>query len=474
MILIENNKIDKRNLIAFIFSLILLVLIKVPLLHLPFYWDEAWSYAKAVNEMYTHTTTLLPSKVNQEVFRGHPLFFYFLSSIFAKISGFTPLSMHSWMLICTCTGLVILYTQLKNLYNSSIALLSSVFLIVQEVFIVQSTFLLPEIIIALLTILCFCFYFRNSIWQYILCGTFLVLTKETGLVAILAVLFHSIVLIFIRKDWNVIAFKKLFWLSLPLLVFAIFIILQKLKWGWFLFPNHVSLMDFSYPSIKGKLIAFIEFIFYQQSRKFYFILMLIGISYLYIEKKIVFKKLFLDQRIGLFVIFIGFYFAFSAVNFYSARYLLSIFPIVAIISAIVFYEVIANGNRLFIATVATAIFFMLNYYFTPFNDFGDTSIYYSKVVETQSKTFDQFVAKHKTETFGGDFLVSVNLQNPEMGYLKNTGPIQVLPIQEAKFVIATSIDQIEENLKSEINDSSLKLVHEEINKPAWCRVYQRK
>ncbi len=468
------EKLKNRQEIIVVFSCILiLILIKLPYLHLPFYWDEAWSYAVAVNEMYTHKITLLPSQVNQEIFRGHPLFFYFLTSLFAKISGFNPLSMHVWMLVLTCVSSLSFYFIIKNLYNSSIALLSLVFLLFQESFIVQSSFLLPEILIAFLSGISFYYYFKQSFWAYVLFGSLLVLTKESGIVAIIAICIHCFCVILYKQEFTLASLKRLFIYSLPLLVFFLFICLQKLKWGWFLFPEHTGMMDFSWASIKGKLVAFKDYVFFLENRSIYSVLFFISIPLLVVLRRTAFMQLLKDQRMLLYFLFILLYCSFSAVNFYTVRYLLSLMPLLAVLSAISFHTLFNSKAITFYFSIATGLFFALSYFYFPANFLGDISKHYVQSVSTQKDVFDHFISQHPQETFGADFLTGVNMQHPETGYLQKNNVVNVVPVEEATYIITTSIEPMEIQMKQWLADSSIHLVYENIDNPAWCRVYER-
>jgi hypothetical protein len=69
---------------------------------LPHYWDEAWSYATAVQKMYEKGATLLPGIVDVDATRGHPLFFYAAASTWMKIFGASLLSKHSFRIVRIC------------------------------------------------------------------------------------------------------------------------------------------------------------------------------------------------------------------------------------------------------------------------------------------------------------------------------------------------------------------------------------
>ncbi len=463
----------KRNLIIVSICLLVLACLKAPYLHLPYYWDEAWSYAKAVNEMYTHKITLFPSEVNQAIFRGHPLFFYALTGLFAKLSGVSPLSMHLWMLLAASACAVHFYYLVSRVYDVSVALLAFVFVLFQEIVIVQSSFLLPEMLIAFLCIFSILYYFQKKFVQFVLCGILLVLTKESGIVTILAVCMHSFLLMLIRREFTLATLKQWLVCTIPLMIFASFILLQKLKWGWYLFPEHTALMNFSSDYVISRWTSFKDFVFYEQHRKYFSWLVFLCFPVLFIFRRKEFYRQVLNEKMLLLLIFVILYCAFSSVNFYSVRYMISLLPVFALFSAIIISSLLSDARILSAVSVVVGIYFVLCYLVLPSTDLGDTSKNYTKVVSTQKDMFTEFIALHPGDSFGGDFLTNVNLQNKEMGYVKDS-VMTTLPMEEAQYVIATCIEPNDDRIRSWCKEGRIELVYEKIDGLAWSRVYKRK
>ena len=79
--------------------IIVFILLKLEAMSLPFFWDEAWSYLPAIREMAEKGPSLLPGSIHTELYRGHPLVFYFLSSIWMKLFGHSLPISHLFPLI---------------------------------------------------------------------------------------------------------------------------------------------------------------------------------------------------------------------------------------------------------------------------------------------------------------------------------------------------------------------------------------
>ena len=81
------NYISKIENYIFILPLLFVVIVKIPHLAVPYFWDEAWSYFPAVFKMYESGPGLLPGALPLWDAKGHPLFFFFLSSSWMRIVG---------------------------------------------------------------------------------------------------------------------------------------------------------------------------------------------------------------------------------------------------------------------------------------------------------------------------------------------------------------------------------------------------
>ena len=60
--------------------LLLFLLYKLPFMALPYYYDEAWPYAVAIRTVHANGLSLLPTALDPELSRGHPVMFHFLGA----------------------------------------------------------------------------------------------------------------------------------------------------------------------------------------------------------------------------------------------------------------------------------------------------------------------------------------------------------------------------------------------------------
>ena len=98
-------------------GIVCLILFKLPHLYLPYYADEAWSYAPAIKIMAQNGPSLLPGAISADYTRGHPLLFYFLSSSWIRLFGDSNFSLHSFALLISVLLVLAVYFSGKKFLN---------------------------------------------------------------------------------------------------------------------------------------------------------------------------------------------------------------------------------------------------------------------------------------------------------------------------------------------------------------------
>src|SRR5690606_18127328 len=109
----------------------LFIVFKISYLNLPHFWDESWSYARAIHKMYEQGPTLLPGNVDVDATRGHPLFYYFITSLWMKVFGISLISKHVFALIIAVLTLISAFIVNKILFSSRAGFLAVLWLSLQ-------------------------------------------------------------------------------------------------------------------------------------------------------------------------------------------------------------------------------------------------------------------------------------------------------------------------------------------------------
>ncbi len=449
-----------------ILSLIILlfVIYKSSSLTLPYYWDEAWSYKPAVEEMVQHGPSLLPGSISVENYKGHPLFFYFLSSLWLNIFPDTILFSKIFALTISVLTLVFTYLLAKLFTQKHIATLSVLLLVSQAIFLAQSTLLLPEMLLALLSLAGLYFYIKNKKIWYAVFASLLLLTKETGAMLVLSVFVYDFIT---DKEKNIkkYLFEK-WYLFIPVLPVLLFFIYQKLMFGWFFYPEHIGYIKFS--EFPDKFSAYLAYLLIYQSRNvlFFSIVLLIIISL------IIKTKVKINRNIYLLLGFMLLYISFLSINFYSTRYILSVIPLFVIL--INYFLFIYIKNKKIVALVMLVFSAVsITYGFTHLKE-SDHNLGYDNTIKVQQKMikyceinnlYDKNIATH--------FLMKINMTDSVCGYLslKKAFKIQDKINDSTDYVIVSSNEQNEE-INQKLKKIPAKLIIEYKEKQSWCKLYK--
>ncbi|MEO8588942.1 MAG: hypothetical protein ABI432_06225 [Flavobacteriales bacterium] len=199
--------------------------------------------------------SLLPDAIDVKLSRGHPLLFQCATASWMHLFGPTRESMHTFALSISVGLLVATYWVGSRVASQQVGVAATLLLALNEAFLAQSGILLPEVLLALLGLLAAGFYITRSPWMYVIAALAALMTKESALVLVLALLVWHTVSLFMApiasrrvKDrwWFVI-------LASPLLLASSFFVFQKLEFGWYFFPEHLGLITWDLKDIIYKI-----------------------------------------------------------------------------------------------------------------------------------------------------------------------------------------------------------------------------
>jgi len=447
-----------------------LIAFKVSWLTLPFYWDEAWSYAMAIFDMANSGPTIIPGHANEWLTRGHPLFFYFIASSWLVIFGKTVFSAHLFALLISCGSLFIIHFSCKKMISIPVANIVALALMTQAMFLAQSTLLLPEIFLMGLTFWVFYLYFQKKWWLYILVSFCLILSKETALVLFSVLFFDKILLqkIIYQNEckYNMIFFKEFFFVIIPFLFFGVFLFIQKLNLGYFFFPEHTQMMSFVFSDFLNKLFSISAVLFIRNAR---LIWLIIGIAALLFG---IIKKRFSKKDVHLFIVssvFIIGYLVFSSLNFFTTRYLLTLLPFFLLLSTIFVVRSFSKKIRiaLFVIVISGTLYYSLVYN----NGEADVNLTLNQTImaHKEAVNFCELQQWHD-KTIDTWFLMGFNLKFPHLGYLNNKEkPFSKFSNDLFPDVFIFYSIERDSRIDEIKNDANYKLV-KQITKPNGCNV----
>lgn len=461
--------------IVFCIAVVAFIIIETPFLNRPYYWDEAWSYASAVKAMYDNGPSLMPGAIHEYLYRGHPTFFYFTITLWMKVFGPSLFSTHLFFLLLSIAFVVCTFLFVKKIYNIDAALIASLVLLATPLFLAQTTFMLPEMMLAFLSLLTLYAYVQRKIFLEILFGSMLVLTKETGMVLVCILIFHNFVSK-INTINKISGFVKIInstvLHSIPLFIALLFFVAQKIKMGWFLYPEHIGMMTLDPGQAWQKIVAISRTVFQLQGRIILLIFSISGSVLLLILKK--FSPI--ERRL----IFVGLlfmiaYIVFSALNFYTVRYILSVLPVFFILSAIVLVKLFEKRTYISYIVLSGFLFITVQDNIKA-TSVGDTTLSFADIVTVHKNAISYCEQNNFYEkNIQTHFLMLYNLQEPFMGYLQNNKPFKRVShynyIDDADVVIISSIETPQE-LANDIRQNKQFVLAKKFEKNiAWCEVY---
>jgi len=394
-----------------LFLLAAVVILKFNHVSLPFYWDEAWAYGPAVYEMYHHGLSLLPDALPTDLSRGHPLLFHFSAALWMKIFGTGVFSLHCFAMAIALSLLVVIFQFAKYFLSIQTALMASLLMGVQSLFLAQASLLLPEMFLSLWIIVSLLFYLKGKYALYAISASCAMLTKETAVTLLLTVVcFH---LIFQKKK----TFNSLL-LIVPFIPWIIFTLLQKHYHGWYFFPEHIGFLNFSIVHIADIMENYFSLIFIYYGRNIIFFTALAALIFVIIRKqwKNIFSNEISMQTFILLCVFMAVFICFGGINFYSDRYALPLLAPFLLCTSFVVVNCIRKKAVLYF--LVSVFLFTGIYYSYSYETTSDHNLGYIKYCRTQKQCVDYFISnKWQDKNIGTTFLMRYYLNNPASGYV---------------------------------------------------------
>jgi 4-amino-4-deoxy-L-arabinose transferase-like glycosyltransferase len=254
----------ERSFLVFMLLLVSLVNWRSRSLDVPFYWDEAWVYAPAVQAMIDNGPSLLPNAIPVELSRGHPLLFHATTALWGLVFGHGALALHAFALVVAVVLLGVVYLTTRSLTNGPIALAAAALVVGHEGFLAQSGLLLPELFLGLWMVLAVHAAAVGRWAWYALFGSLALLTKESALALVAGTIAWATITCIrsgAERHWKVLLAA-----CVPALVLGAFYAIQFGMHGWVFFPEHVDLISLTWRDMAYKARLIFTVLFEEQGR----------------------------------------------------------------------------------------------------------------------------------------------------------------------------------------------------------------
>ncbi|HZK08909.1 MAG TPA: glycosyltransferase family 39 protein [Bacteroidales bacterium] len=450
------------------------VIFKIPHLSLPYFGDEGFAFGPAVHQMYEDGPSLLPSSLPPGLSYGHPLFFHFTASVWLRVFGYSIFNAKSFALFVTVLLLLSLYYVVSRRFNKDAALLTVVLLMLQPVFMAQSSFVLLEVMVSFLALWTIYFWFKRRWWLYALFSAMLVMTKESGLFVLFALGVWQLIEFFLLRTEPVTLRKfaqRYLIMAIPAFVFVLFLFAQKLTYGWFFSPLRIQHIKTTVDGLKHAAGISTSIIFWQQGRFWLQGFVLAALLFYFLRPG---KRISTQQwRIIWFLtFFILIYQLISIFNFLSNRYFLVAIMTWIIITAVMVIDGFGR-YRWLSYLMAAAVIISQAFYFSSRNDCLDDSLGAVDNIKVHQQVV-QYLEEHElyNHRILTHFLMYSNLHRPEIGYLSGDRHFNNLTIKfddNVEYVVYSKVEQSQ--LKDELKNPGLRLLKRFELHDAWSEIY---
>lgn len=494
-------------------------------LGLPLYWDEAWVYGPAVRAMNANGISLLPNTIGPDLSRGHPLLFHVLASTWSLPWGESNTSLHAFALFVSVSLLALVYMVGSKFGSPQIGLAAILLLGCNEIFIAQSAILLPEVLLGLFMLLAVRTFVSKHIVGYIVTSTCALFVKESALVMILALLCWQAVSILADKSVDQLK-HHLKWVVItlfPIVPAFLFLLYQRTEYGWFLYPTHLELVSlnikdvhylfkFGYRELfeqQGMEIATLAFgliapLAWKGWNKRYtgVLVVLLYVTAIKVldgkwtlpplQTLIVtlacFSMIMFLQFIPLWkkegargefasislILVLGFL-LFSALNFFSDRYLVGLIPFIALSMSTVFYSAFAPRHWVVFPSAILVITTVLFWQIGKDDRVGDTRISYQNDISAHLEVVREIENLNLHEAIiYSSFVDIAYLTDLNAGYLQEGRVFRHVSnslTDTTQYAIVSRGDP--SDIREHLLSLGFVLRRRFQSGPAWCELYER-
>ena len=489
---IKLSSIIESRITGYLIILIFIIL-KLPHLDYPFFWDESWPYASAIHSMYQHGPSLSPDAIDPNLTRGHPTLWIFMVATWMKIFGTSLIAIHSFPLLVSTLFSISIYEIARKLFNPITGIFALLLIIFQLIFFVQSSLVLLEISLAFAALSSIYFYSTNQLKWLTFSLLILFFIKETGTILGLSLGIMSIIR-WLKRDINLKEFlRHLMVFSIPVIAYVVFFSIQKKLLGWYFFPFHVELVEINYPVIRDKFIAGLSLLTIEDNRRLLLQLLALFMAVVLVSKWDVLKnniaqfsfETFFGEKwseqktfVLTILLFIPVFLFFSGMNVFINRYYLIVLVPFYFLYALIFASLVKKFNASSFFIIAGLLISFHVYSFKNSYKIGDNDLGAFKIMRVEQSMIS-YMEKHypyDTPISTNAFLIRTQLTDPNTRYLSSDKKYTNVnwEVNANTKVALFSNKEDDSQREAVINNGEYKMVIRFENGNTWGEIYERK
>lgn len=449
----------------------ILLIIKLPDLNLPAYWDEAFPYSYAIGYMVENNPGLLTTAAPAIHTTGHPLLYYFSQAVWNSLVGETLWMQRLFPLLLSMGCLWMTFLVGRQLVNARVGVWAAFLLVCQSTFLSQSGFQLPEVMLTFLMFTTIYTFLQRWKWLYTFSAGLMLLVKEPAVILLGIIFLYHLLIVMKGQTWSK-RLSQIWMYALAVSPSVLFYLHQYAVQGWVLFPRHTGFMDFTFGHFANQLRGYFTHLFIYSGRNGLFFSAIVLVVYYVIKNRPQLRWSKTANPVLLLLMLLVGYLVFSSFNFYSNRYILCLFPLFSLLTAMAVYYALEKlewvSNIGIVALCATCLYFSL----TKTNP-HDHSLGYADEVRCQQQAIDYAIEQGwKDKTISTSFLMSKNMSSHYPSYVNKEEVFTSISedINQADIVIKCS------NEKYFLNQTlppDLKQVKNFKRGKAFCEVYAK-
>ena len=411
----------------------LVVVLKLPTLRTPAYWDEmAWlTQAKWLSA--EHLWKALPGLRPDAAFWGHPPGLHLTGAVTFQVFGASVGLAHLVILGFAVIGVVSTFFLARLFYDTTTGCVAALFLLLCPLYLAQAGMFLADVPVTALGVTCVYLALTRRYVAYLVCASYMVVLKETAVAIVVALVLYLFLSAGERTKERLIDALKY---AAPLVVIGAFALWQRITTGHFfaIYDFEFQLFDPTFDAMRRQFHLITEWIFLNQYR--WVLTVLIGADLIWFgarERKDAWL-------LGLVVLFSGY----SFVGLYFLpRYLLPVFPFFFMLGAHSLLRLLrAPQLRIAVAIVAVAAAaWVLTV--QPFTGNSEMNLRYLDTVNADQAMARYVAAQHPGATVLTDWPRTVEFGSPLLGYVERPistkGLANTRNIDDADLIVVSSV-----------------------------------
>ncbi len=449
----KSKQSTNRTKVLIIIALIILtILVKLPIVNTPYMDDAAfWYVSKAMLIQEQNLDPIfrgkgLPSALEEIDARKHPWLqnyisdfthppmFYEILATSYMLFGYSVQVSHIIIIFLSSLGIVFAYLLGKELYGNKAGLFAAIGLLFTPIVFTQIGRIYPEILLMSFSLMAFYFMLKENKLMYIITGGVLVLLKEQGIIAILAILFYILIKEISDEQlfgkWNketkkkiIGTISKLLTYAIPLFILIGWYIYHYIKTGLLLYADNYSKQAIGFEIIQN-ILFYVKFILIDQYRFILTIIIILAIVW----KKYEIRKI----EVSMWLMVLGYVLLMAWSNQGYLRHIVPAIPILFLMGGGMIQKI--RKEKLIILGIGILVVVLsVSIYHTPTDYNYEENMRYKDLVDLQIQTVDFIQTDYSNRLVWVDLFTYLDMGYPYMGYVEESMNIGLIPTDYLKF-----------------------------------------